>query len=463
MDVVLDNKEDSIDNEAVDTTSDIFISHLHSCLDDTSSGQEIAINPEDSDRSVSEESETEQVSEMCVNESVDDVDDEAVQNESSVSESDQEESDVDSDKQEPTSQDRQESSHPVKGQDSEVKELFNKLTEFIKTKDDFKEESASEISVVPTGIDVLDCILGGGFAMGKLNCIVGRTGCGKTMLAIQTLANAQRIYKNPLILYLDSEESVSRFRLYSLGVNKPTPTPYTSLTVEKVFKLIEALCLFKENENIKEPSFIVWDSIANTLSEKEMEADDPNSVIGYRSRLFSILIPKYVQKCSSHNITILAINQLRDKIQIGPYASPSDLKFLSYDKVMPGGNVLQFNIFHLLEMKTKSVLREEQYGFAGVTCEVKTVKNKLFPPNIPVQLVGSFVTGFDNFYTNYIFLTTHKFLQAGAWNYLKSYPTKKFRTKDAKAIYDSDSSFRQAFDESVKEALKVVIEDPYGI
>ena len=283
------------------------------------------------------------------------------------------------------------------------------------------------------------------------------------MLAIQTIANAQKLKKNPLILYLDSEESVSKYRLYTLGVRNPTIKPYTSLTVEKVFKLIEALCVFKENENIKDPSFIVWDSIANTLSEKEMIADDPNSVIGYRSRLFSILIPKYVQKCSSHNITIIAINQLRDKIQIGPYGAPADLKFLSHDKVMPGGNVLQFNIFHLLEMKSKSIIKEEQYGFSGVSCEIKAVKNKLFPPNIPVVIAGNFVTGFDNFCTNYMFLASNKFLQTGAWNYLKSYPTKKFRTKDARSIYESDLSFKQAFDEAVKEALKVVIKDPFGI
>lgn len=128
---------------------------------------------------------------------------------------------------------------------------------------------------------------------------------------------------------------------------------------------------------------------------------------------------------------------------------------------MPGGNVLKFNAFHLLEMKLGELIKSEKYGFDGVVSKVKCVKNKLFPPNIEVELVGSFVTGFSNFWTNYRMLVKTKRLTASSWNSLVSLPDKKFRTKDAEKNYKEDQQFREAFDASVKEVLQNEYIDKY--
>jgi len=344
--------------------------------------------------------------------------------------------------------------------DDETKNLYEEFSSFLEDKVDMKPDTGLK-SVIPTGIDILDAVLGGGLAIGALDIIVGQPGSGKSMLAIQTLANAQKIFREQegfIGHFLDSEEATTTIRLANLGVNMPKIKPYSDITIEKVFKFLEGLCLFKEKKKIIDtPSIIIWDSIANTLSEKEREATDINSVIGYKARMLSILIPKYVARCAQYNIALIAVNQLRDVLQMGPFAQARDLKFMTSSKDMPGGTVLKYNAFHLIEMKLKSALKPEQYGFDGVIAKVKCVKNKLFTPNIEIEILGSFTSGFSNFWTNYNFLSSTKRLTTGAWNYLVNMPEKKFRTKDAEELYNTDSDFRSKYDEAVKEAIQTEI------
>jgi RecA/RadA recombinase len=338
--------------------------------------------------------------------------------------------------------------------DDDVLSLYKEFNSFLEDKTKIKQDVGIK-ETIPTGIDLLDAIMGGGFAIGSMGMIVGQPGGGKSMLAIQVMASAQQKFKgNVLVSYLDSEEATTQVRMANLGVRFPKILPYVDITIEKVFKFLEGLCLYKEMKNlIEQPSVVVWDSIANTLSQKEREVEDINSAIGYKARLLSVLIPKYVAKISAYNICLITINQLRDSIQIGPMASPKDLNFMRQGKTIPGGNTLKFNAFHILDTKVKSTLDPAKFGFDGIACEIKAVKNKLFPPNIPVQIIGNFTTGFSNFWTNYVFLVDTKRLTAGSWSYLNSFPQKKFRTKEAYDIYKSDNEFKGFFDSAVKEAL----------
>lgn len=358
----------------------------------------------------------------------------------------------------------------VKEKDPDLtKELFDEFSSFMEKVADATVEKATK-QTIPTGIDLVDAILGGGFVVGGLGIIVGQPGSGKSMLAIQTMGQGQIKCKGKMLGgFLDSEEATTSIRLANLGVRYPKMKPYTDVTVEKVFKFLEGLSVFKDKKGIvDDPSVVVWDSIANTLSQKEREVDDPNSVIGYKARLLSILIPKYVSICAKHNICFLAVNQLRDVLAMGQFAPAKDLKFMSSTKDMPGGNILKYNAFQLLEMKVKTAIsptgaeKSDNYGFEGIICKVKCVKNKLFSPNVEIEIVGSFTTGFSNFWTNYNFLKQTKRLNAGAWNYLITLPDKKFRTKDAPDLYKNDEDFRIAFDAAKDEAIQTEIIDKYN-
>jgi recombination protein RecA len=348
---------------------------------------------------------------------------------------------------------------------SEAEALYSEFSEFLKVKTGMEEDEGVK-NVIPTGIDVLDAILGGGFAVGAFSVITGLSGSGKSMLAMQVMAAAQRKFKTLIATFLDSEEATTSKRLANLGVRNPPIKPYTDITIEKVFKHLEAMCLFKEQKKILDlPSVVVWDSIANTLSEKERAAEDINSVIGYKARMLSILVPKYVARVAQYNICWIAVNQLRDVINMSMFSQPKELKFMSTGKSMPGGNVLKYNSFTLLEMKPKSILKPEMYGFeGGISIMANSVKNKLFAPNIPVELFGTFTKGFSNFWTSYEFLKKEKRLKAGAWNILIDDPKqKKFRTKDAEPLYNNDSEFKESFDKAIKECIQTEIIDKYDV
>lgn len=348
-------------------------------------------------------------------------------------------------------------------------DLYSEFSSFLEKKQDITADSGVK-QTIKTGIDLVDAILGGGFAVGALTIIVGQPGSGKSMLAIQTLGTGQQQYKGDLIgAFLDSEEATTMIRMANLGVRYPKIKPYSDITVEKVFKFIEGMCVFKQEKDIVDtPSAVIWDSIANTLCQAEIEAEDINQVIGRKARTLSLLIPKYVAKCAQNNIALIAVNQLRDVLSMGPYGAPKDLKFMSATKDMPGGTILKYNAFHLVEMRVKTAIApgstedSAKYGFEGVICKLKCVKNKLFPPNIEIEIVGSFMTGFSNFWTNYNFLKNTKRLNSGAWNYLVTLPDKKFRTKDAPALYKTDKEFRTAFKASVEEAINTEIIEKYS-
>ncbi len=342
--------------------------------------------------------------------------------------------------------------------DQSVEDLYSEFGKFLKVKAKLLPDSGKK-EVIPTPIKVLNAYIGGGFPVGVMSQIVGTPGSGKSMLAIQTIGSGQKLFKNFLASYLDSEEATTSVRLSNLGVRNPKIQPYSDCTIEKIFRHLETTCIFKElKEMQKKPSILVWDSIANTLSEKERETDDPNKVIGFKARLLSMLVPKYLAKCAQYSIAWLAINQLRDDIRMTTYTPPKDLKFLTAGKTVPGGQSLKYNAFTMLEMRPGGNLDPELYGFEGVIIKCKTIKCKLFPPNQEINLVGSFTTGFSDFWTSFLFLKEVKRIKGGSWHLIVADPDqKKFRAKEAENLYKSDPKFKKAFDDATEEAIRTEI------
>ena len=335
-----------------------------------------------------------------------------------------------------------------------AEELQTDLQNFISDKVDI-DTGQGDIERLPTGIDLLDAILGGGFGLGTFSQIIGNPGTFKSALLAQIIAQAQKKYKGKLLAaYYDSETSMTTDRLAQMGVVNPKIKPYDDkVTIEKIFKTIEAFSAFKQLRNLDFPGIVAWDSIANTSCEKEFTTDDVNSTIGLKARILAGVLPRYVSKLKENRISLIAINQLREKLDMGAYGTPNDLRWMG-NRNIPGGQAIKFNAFHILYLKAKSDLKPEQYGFTGLKMEAKCIKNKFEQPNIVVPLVVDFKYGVSNFWSNYNYLADVKRIHAGAWNYLKTMSDKKFRTKDAKDLYDNDEDFRVEFDKQVKEAIE---------
>ena len=342
-----------------------------------------------------------------------------------------------------------------------AEDLASSFNVFLKDTFDIAPDTSIK-TTIPTGIDLLDTLAGGGFATSLVQ-IVGMPGSGKTALAVKVLSSGQRKWPGKFLgVFGDAEEAMSTERLSQLGVTSPSINPTTDLTVEKVFKIIEGLCIFKDEhpELLDVPHALVWDSIANTLTEKGTVSDNVDSVLGEKARVLSHYLPKYVRKLNKYNISLVAINQIRDKIDMGLFKTAPDLKFLG-DKNLPGGKSVLFNSVQLLLVKAGKNIQGE-YGFNGFTVAAKFVKNKLFSPNIDFELVFSFERGFSNFWTNFQMLKKFKRVQAGAWCKLVDYPEQKFRQKDAIKYYREDPKFKAVWDREVIDTIQKEYIDTFG-
>jgi RecA/RadA recombinase len=247
-----------------------------------------------------------------------------------------------------------------------------------------------------------------------------------------------------------------------MGVNSPKLTPYDSVSVESIFQTVEALTSFKQLRNIEDcPSVIAWDSIANTDTNKGIESEDVdiNKTVGLKARLLSQLFPRFLPKMKKMKISIIAINQLREKLDMGMFSAPADLQKLG-NKDVPGGQAVKFNAFHMLYLRNRGDLKYDSYHFNGVKIEASFVKNKFFRPHVPVTLLVDFNKGVSNFWTNYNFLVDHKKIKSGAWNSMMGYDEKKFRTWDAIDLYDKDKKFKRIFDAHLKETIQTVLIEP---
>ena len=345
--------------------------------------------------------------------------------------------------------------------DKEKEELKNKegselqleFDKFLNDKVEVDNSDGGEMNRLKTGVDLLDHLSGGGFRIGGFTQIVGQPGSFKSTLVAQIIGYNQKVYKGDMLcVYYDTEAAMTSKRLSQLGVNNPKIKPYDDITIEKLFKTIEAMCAYKEVKNIKNPSLIIWDSIANTSTESERGLDNINSTMGLKQKLLSQLLPRYLPKMKNYNIALIAVNQLRDRLNVGMYAPAPDLMHTANFEI-PGGKAVKFNSSHLLKLQNRGELRQEQYGFAGVKVELEFLKNKDFTPYIKADLIVDFKKGVSNFWTNYNLLADNGKLKAAAWSYLVEYPEKKFRTKDAQELYNTDSKFKSIFDKNVQEVL----------
>ncbi|MCK5018594.1 MAG: hypothetical protein KAS32_16155 [Candidatus Peribacteraceae bacterium] len=331
--------------------------------------------------------------------------------------------------------------------------LQNSFMAHLKNNHEIDTEFKEKVKI-PTDVEAFDTILGGGVSPG-LVMFVGNPGSGKTALACKVIASGQKRWPGKFnAVFLDSEDSMTKERLQQLGVNHPPIEPIPMLTVEKIFQIVEGMATYKEQnpELIEVPWVIVWDSIANTMTDAGMLAEDMNQVMGQKARALSHYLPKYIPKMGKYNICLLAVNQLRDKIDLGIFKKAADLKYLA-DKNIPGGKSVLFNSTQLVYIQPVGDVKGE-YGFMGTKVRAKTVKNKLFSPNVELDMIFSFERGFSSFWTNFELLKKVKRIKAGSWCTLVSCPEAgKFRQVQALEFYKTKPEFKEAFDRDVAEVL----------
>jgi len=347
------------------------------------------------------------------------------------------------------------------------------LTDFIDVIDDLRSDLGGEdeslIKLVPTGIDIYDIFSGGGLPTGGFVEFAGNPGSGKTTLALQILGQIQKRDPNSIIVIIDAERSMTPQRLKSFGLDpKKIILIQKGVTVEKIFEVrLKKLFEKKDQKKIKDvPTYVLWDSIAQTPAEKELEVADLNQAIGVKAKVLNTMIRKYDELLLEYNTTMIAINQLTSKVAMGNiYAKQVDIPGLG-DRVCPGGTGHYYAAFHFLLLDRKQKLTGSEFGFKGYILQGTFIKNKAGVPFEEFLLVVDYKNGVDQFWTKFIYLKEAKILKVnGGWYTLEGYTDesgklKKFRGSQSKEKYETDEQFRKLFDEywnKLAEKMKELI------
>ena len=175
------------------------------------------------------------------------------------------------------------------------------------------ENNPTIVKEIPTGSRWLDSITCrgryGGIPVGKITEIAGLSGAGKSFMAAQIAANAQK--KGIFPVYFDAESAIDPDFLENAGIDTENLMYVQAISVEKVLETIETLI-----DQYEDTQFLfIWDSIAATSSEKELESDfNPQSTMSVKPRIFGKAFPKLTIPLANGQHTLLFINQLKTNI-----------------------------------------------------------------------------------------------------------------------------------------------------
>lgn len=220
----------------------------------------------------------------------------------------------------------------------------------------------SNIEVISTGSLAVDLALGvGGLPRGRIVEIFGQESSGKTTLALQVIAEAQKLGEK--CVFIDAENAFDISYAEKLGINVQELLVTQPDSGEQALDIAD---MFVRSGSV---GVIVVDSVAALVPKAELEGEMGASHVGLQARLMSQALRKLTTAASRSNILIIFINQIRMKIGV-VYGNP---------ETTTGGNALKFYSTIRLEVKRSTAIKNTDEVVGNVT-NVKVVKNKVAPP-----------------------------------------------------------------------------------
>lgn len=215
---------------------------------------------------------------------------------------------------------------------------------------------------IPTGSVGLDIALGiGGLPKGRIVEIYGPESSGKTTLAIQTIANAQRM--GGIAAIIDAEHAFDKEYAIKLGVD------VNNLLISQPDDGEQALDIAEHLIRSGAIDILVIDSVAALVPRGELEGEMGESKMGLHARLMSQALRKLTGTISKTGCCCIFINQLREKIGV-MFGNP---------ETTTGGNALKFYASVRLDIRRIGQIKEKD-DVIGNRTKVKVVKNKMAPP-----------------------------------------------------------------------------------
>ena len=253
----------------------------------------------------------------------------------------------------------------------DMRKLINKKAGMV-VAHNLKDANPTEVTQwIPTGSRWLDSIICrghlAGIPVGKITEIAGLEATGKSYMAAQIAANAQKMGMD--VVYFDSESAIDPAFLENTGCNLDNLLYIQATSVEFVLETMEEL-LGSENQIL-----FIWDSLALTPAISDVEGDfNPQSSMAMKARILSKGMSKLTVPIANTKSTFLVLNQLKTNIT----RSPSEAMTTPY--VTPGGKAMIYAYslrIWLTGRKAKASFVLDDNGFRiGSEVKVKLEKSR---------------------------------------------------------------------------------------
>ena len=224
------------------------------------------------------------------------------------------------------------------------------------------DNTTVNIEAISTGSIGLDLALGiGGLPKGRIVEVYGPESSGKTTLALQVVASAQK--KDGICAFIDAEHALDPVYAKNLGVDVDKLLVSQPDAGEQALEIADTL--------VKSGAVdvLVIDSVAALVPKAELEGDMGDSHMGLHARLMSQALRKLTSSISRSNAMVIFINQIRMKIGV-MFGSP---------ETTTGGNALKFYSSVRLDIRRIGAIKKGD-EIIGNQTRVKVVKNKVSPP-----------------------------------------------------------------------------------
>jgi RecA/RadA recombinase len=360
-----------------------------------------------------------------------------------------------------------------------------------------KKDIGSEITnftSFSTGIDLLDFMNGmkdnssgityAGFPNGRMVMIIGKSGSGKSALAVQIAEAITSPYPNAMVNLNDFERATRWPRLSALtGVSEPELRKRwklindSNLTTEAVTAQVSSISALKldnadqlmvevphvideGHEEILTPTVLLIDSQAMMTSKDVANKDDEefagnNMSGGKQAGRNSMMYSQINIHMLEANIIPIVVNHITKKIQTGFMPAPADINFLKVDENLKGGNAALYLTDTLIRVKTSTKLTEDkEYGIRGFVVEITLVKSRSNTAGIPFEVVYDQASGFDNDLTNLRFLKKMGHLKGSPRAfYFEGAPKETFTQKTFKEKLYQSEALQEAMGDLLGEEL----------
>jgi recombination protein RecA len=219
-----------------------------------------------------------------------------------------------------------------------------------------------DIEAISTGSLGLDIALGiGGLPRGRIVEIYGPESSGKTTLALQVAAEAQK--KGGVAAFIDAEHALDPIYAQKLGVNLDELLISQPDAGEQALEIADTLVRSGAVD------VLIVDSVAALTPRAELEGEMGDALPGLQARLMSQALRKLTGSISKSNTLVIFINQIRMKIGV-MFGSP---------ETTTGGNALKFYASVRLDIRRIGAIKNRD-EVVGNQTRVKIVKNKVAPP-----------------------------------------------------------------------------------